>query len=68
MSDEKEIRIQKREEGAIIPEGVSCTETEKSYYIRVRRGKAQVTLKAPKDNFFESFITIDEFANFDPEK
>jgi hypothetical protein len=25
-------------------------------------------LKAPKDNFFESFITIDEFANFDPEK
>jgi hypothetical protein len=66
MSDEKEVRVQKREECTVVPEGVSCTETEKSYYLRVRRGKAKITVRITKDNFFDSVMSIDEFADFDP--
>lgn len=66
--DERKVEVQKREECEIIPEGVSCTETDTSYYIRVKRGKAKVTLRVPKDNFFESFITIDELVDADPDK
>jgi hypothetical protein len=63
--DETPVPIQKRDECELIPEGVSCTETETSYFIRVRRGRAKVTLKVPKDNFLESFMTINEFVTVD---
>ena len=66
--EEKKVEAQVRQECELIPEGVSCTETETSYYIRVRRGKAKVTLKVPKDNFFESVLTVDEFATIDPSR
>jgi len=64
--DEKDVKVQKREEGAIIPEGVSCTETESAYYIRVRNGNRKIAIKIPKDNYFNTSYSIDELveANF----
>lgn len=63
--EEKQVPIQKREECELIPEGVSCTETEDTYYIRVRQGNRKVVLRVPKNDYFGTCITIDEMVPAD---
>lgn len=46
----KETRIIKREEGEIIPEGLSATETRDTFYIRYRFGDQVTLVKIKKSN------------------
>jgi len=49
--NETEVYVAVRREMEIIPQGPSCTETEKSYYLRLRSGSVHYTIRFTKDPF-----------------
>ena len=44
------VEVADREEGAVVPQGVSCTETFACYYIRVRKDDKILTIKVNKNS------------------
>ena len=57
-----------REEGDFIPLGVSCTETEKSYFIRIKESiDSVVTIRYTKNTFPPDIhVSADKKVAFDP--
>lgn len=57
------VKVQERAEATIIPQGISLTETELAYYIRVRTGKSIALVKVDKKT--EQILYADLAQNID---
>ena len=55
----KKIDLYSREECESVPDGVSCTETEAAYYLRIRpdNKNCYLTIRVDKKHLINPFIT-----------
>jgi hypothetical protein len=60
LNDENKVTIHSREECAIVPQGVSCTETIMAYYIRIRKADKILSIRVAKETLEPTSLRLED--------